>query len=45
MSLVDDVVRLLRLLGDGADGALEDVTLSSGHVRMLGRATDGMEAA
>ena len=34
-SLVDELVRLGGLLGDGADGVLEDLTLSAGHAEML----------
>jgi hypothetical protein len=40
VSLVHDGVRLLCLLGDGADGLLQNVALSSNHVRMLGGAAD-----
>jgi hypothetical protein len=40
MSLIHDVVRLLCLLGDGADRPLQDVAFASGHGLMLGRWCD-----
>jgi hypothetical protein len=39
--LVDDRVRILRLIGDGADCLLQDVAVSSSpHGLMLGRRRD-----
>jgi hypothetical protein len=32
LRLVDELVRLRRLLGNGVDGVLEDLAFSAGHV-------------
>lgn len=37
MGLIHDGARVLRLFGNGSDGSLKDVALSSGQVVMLGR--------
>ena len=37
MSLVYDRARILRLMGDGSDGSVEDVAIA-GHERMVGEA-------
>jgi hypothetical protein len=41
VGLVHDDGCVLRMIGDGVDGSLQEVALSSGHVRMLGRAANG----
>jgi hypothetical protein len=37
LRLVDELVGLHRLLGDGVDGVLEDVALAACHCEMLAR--------
>jgi hypothetical protein len=40
LRLVDEIVGLRRLLGDGVDGVLEDLAFSACHWRMVGERED-----
>ena len=44
LRLVDKLVGLRRLLGDGVDGMFEDFAFAAGHIQMLGDTSDGHDA-